>query len=780
MATPISIQQLVDAGVDADSLEVLVNGDENTNVSTRLGEIYPSAKKAMYTLFANGGLPAQPFTTKALMLDSSLIDGSYAQVVNDDVNNGLYLKTSGVWSKTDYDPVSQSESYVNPAIFQLLDISNFISGSFIYIDGTALNSNDFSATGYIKINASTSYDIYTEIAGNARNAWYDKDKVFISAFGENQNGLISTTSPPNSYYLRVSYQNISTKTPFVKTSSFNYDIKKVVSIVEQHASNINSTQVFDEGVDLNTVLTSIEAQQNVISAKQNKIIGQMDLMDDKENPYFINTSEFVKAVNTPTSFSVVDVSSRTSDNVMVVSNSNAFVLNGSCVIYDSTANKYTSHNVIKIDGNSITVVPNLPTNPSKAQTMHDVALGQHLGLYGYKGLADFMLEQTQRYSYKKDGSLIFGYNPPNYPAASVWNNANITSDGTTTAIPVKLIGTAGNGGFVTGTTNLTKGCLHVTNLNIGIGANTQYLSASYSFKDAVVGNGYELSFNAQDSNGFIEIPLAVRNDAYTSSVDSSQQTTSGKARLQVLNGTTLIHNAVYNAGQVHHVFVDFTATKTITVRVLCEENKPTSTFLSGVFGYSKSDTTSTDVIFSDGDVVAFLGDSWTQYPVAADIGETGQIRPDGSVSDGSQWLSRRMREKLLLQGKDVTMLNMGFGGQTSRWGKYWVNTIIALNPKPTHCVVCFYINDSNSIGNPSNTFYDFDPNDMFVNKPESSGGINGRTASYDEWLDNIEFICDRLIASGIKPIVMMPSQTASVSQAQVIRASQLNKVATGF
>ena len=99
MAEPITIQKLIDASLDSDSLEVLVNGDENTDVNTRLGESYPSAKKAIKEMFENGGLPATPFETKALMTASSLADGTYAVVTNDvTTSNGVYLKKSGVWN----------------------------------------------------------------------------------------------------------------------------------------------------------------------------------------------------------------------------------------------------------------------------------------------------------------------------------------------------------------------------------------------------------------------------------------------------------------------------------------------------------------------------------------------------------------------------------------------------------------------------------------------------------------------------------------------------------
>lgn len=121
MAGAITMQGLIDASMDSDSLETLVNGDDDTQVTTRTGETYPSAKKAIKTMFQNGALPATPFPTYAKMQTegASLTDGKYAQVTDDKLvvddvaggNNGFYIKTSGAWVKSDYDPVMQANAY---------------------------------------------------------------------------------------------------------------------------------------------------------------------------------------------------------------------------------------------------------------------------------------------------------------------------------------------------------------------------------------------------------------------------------------------------------------------------------------------------------------------------------------------------------------------------------------------------------------------------------------------------------------------------------------------
>lgn len=76
-----------------------------------VAEAKVETKEALNTVIENGGLPAKPFATKALMTASALVDGDYAQVTDDTVNNGLYVKTAGAWVKSEYDPLTQAREY---------------------------------------------------------------------------------------------------------------------------------------------------------------------------------------------------------------------------------------------------------------------------------------------------------------------------------------------------------------------------------------------------------------------------------------------------------------------------------------------------------------------------------------------------------------------------------------------------------------------------------------------------------------------------------------------
>ena len=113
VADILTMQDLANGHLDVKALGDAANGDENTIVTTRTGNTYPSAERAINIMFQNGGLPAKPFATKALLQSSALVDGQYAMVTDDTVNNGLYVKTAGAWVKSAYDPLTQAKAYTD-------------------------------------------------------------------------------------------------------------------------------------------------------------------------------------------------------------------------------------------------------------------------------------------------------------------------------------------------------------------------------------------------------------------------------------------------------------------------------------------------------------------------------------------------------------------------------------------------------------------------------------------------------------------------------------------
>lgn len=85
------------------------------------------------------------FKTKALMDASALPDGADAQVTDDTVNHGLYVKTAGAWVKSDYDPLTQAKSYTDEARDYTESLVEHNSNDYLEIRVDA-NGNLYSAT----------------------------------------------------------------------------------------------------------------------------------------------------------------------------------------------------------------------------------------------------------------------------------------------------------------------------------------------------------------------------------------------------------------------------------------------------------------------------------------------------------------------------------------------------------------------------------------------------------------------------------------------------------
>lgn len=107
------VQVMTDGQEDAKTLSVVVNGDEQTQVETRLGESYPSVKKAIKSM-TQAGVGFTPFESKNLMILSDLENGAYAIVTNDTTeNSGLYLKKAIGWTKVSWDVDDRQKDYAN-------------------------------------------------------------------------------------------------------------------------------------------------------------------------------------------------------------------------------------------------------------------------------------------------------------------------------------------------------------------------------------------------------------------------------------------------------------------------------------------------------------------------------------------------------------------------------------------------------------------------------------------------------------------------------------------
>lgn len=195
MADAISIQELIDARTDAKTLEEAVNGDAVTTVLSRLGETYPTLsnalnqidskldsadtqiKQGITNLFESGGLPATPFATKALMTASALVDGDFAMVTDDTVNNGLYVKTAGAWVKSEYDPLAQAKADATNKANAAESAAN------LYTKSIASHSNDQDIL-----------EVHVDALGNPYKIIYADGSEFLSGVDESIQDKLSIAS----------------------------------------------------------------------------------------------------------------------------------------------------------------------------------------------------------------------------------------------------------------------------------------------------------------------------------------------------------------------------------------------------------------------------------------------------------------------------------------------------------------------------------------------------------------------------------------------------------
>lgn len=183
----LTMQDLANGHLDVKALGEAANGDENTIVTTRTGNTYPSAERAINIMFQNGGLPATPFKTKALMTASALANDKYAMVTDDTDNNGLYVKTAGAWVKSDYDPLKQAKSTIS-SITSTLDLSE-LSGSYALTFSAALQLiPDFMKKTGLTITYNNQYPL-TYVSNNLDSSNWTNPRLWIAQIYNDDTGI---------------------------------------------------------------------------------------------------------------------------------------------------------------------------------------------------------------------------------------------------------------------------------------------------------------------------------------------------------------------------------------------------------------------------------------------------------------------------------------------------------------------------------------------------------------------------------------------------------------
>lgn len=284
------MQDLANGHLDVKALGEAANGDENTIVTTRTGNTYPSAERAINIMFKNGGLPATPFPTKALMTASALVDGKYAQVTDDTVNNGLYVKTAGAWVKSGYDPLGQAKSYADASKLDLASITyaytdgNIVGNKTKTVEGYGLNTlrNYGAGTTYTSkiIPVSAGYDLhvlndkanYSASAGNGYAFFDDDPSVNVSAIRITDNRVAAVDPTTSLKYERVTVP-VGAKY-LVINSRFNTDINWAIHKGVFSSSYEQGTEVL---LSVNGATIKEQLKPSLINTLEqgNKVMGDL-------------------------------------------------------------------------------------------------------------------------------------------------------------------------------------------------------------------------------------------------------------------------------------------------------------------------------------------------------------------------------------------------------------------------------------------------------------------------------------------------------------------------
>ena len=289
-----------------------------------------------------------------------------------------------------------------------------------------------------------------------------------------------------------------------------------------------------------------------IKSELGVVLNEWDLIMDANRPLFVPTWEYTKSHKIGAASQSFAILSRDSASQFTVAagKGSTLAVDGSVAIYDASADRYTSHGIIAIAGDTVTVADTLPATCSTCEPMHDAVNGQHLSRHGYRGLADFIASYSRRFGFRKS-SRLFAYHPP-ITRGIAFNNPDIYAlDGVTNVIDVDTLGGAAGGGYVTGTTDLPRACAaNSADTNITQQSLTNYLSRAYLVQDSGAGKGIQFSFAGKSVDGFMEIPIAAARVSYA----SGSQTTTGRVRLEVLADGNAVFDQAYTAGKPAYIF----------------------------------------------------------------------------------------------------------------------------------------------------------------------------------------------------------------------------------
>ncbi|AUR92170.1 SGNH hydrolase-type esterase domain protein [Vibrio phage 1.170.O._10N.261.52.C3] len=742
------------------------------------------------------------YATKSLMdADLTPPDQAIAYVTNDTTttNNGTYRKSgasgSGSWIQSSSDLASQAYQQATDNKSTLDSINgiqyrtnrdNIEPGLVQYTDGAIFTPN---GTWFYNLRQVAGGEIVTvkgaTLSGLAGHAWYDEDMQFISGIQVSDGEF---TLPPEARYLGVSCRNLETTlSSFDVKLNGKYNIELLKESLTKHPAITNTDLVTalttsDPTATLTALLDKMLATSEAIAETARNNANKIDEITDESSPIFIDPTEFFHgAVSRSAEGEGTATPTRISNNSFSLSSTDASelaaVLNqGIAVSGGDYVNTTVQVTGIETNGSTTTytTLQTLPDPLVQVSAIGQGGNGQHLSRIAQKAYAEMVADAIDRYNYRKDA--LIDYNP------SYLKRINFNDPSAYSRINDELlyewvkIGGATGGGLVDGTTDLARSISITNDVNMSSEPYARPLGSCHLLRQGVAGQGLEYNKRLGVVSGFFEATFAAEAVSY-----DSGQVTSGSGTLVVIADGIEVSRVTVTPPEYKKIHVDINAVNELKVQWFIDNSVPTSLSLGSMAFYTKNENQTPDRIISSSDVVAVFADSWGTFP-NLEVGEDSALRPDGTPLGGLGYMSEHMRDYLANKNINITAPNMSRGGQTSEWARFWVESIANLSPRPTHCIVHFSINDNNSAdeyesGAPSG--YDFDPENQWGQLDSDQGGIFG-SVNNKRWFDNMKYISDYLLKSGIKPIIILPPYTSSLGQSQAIQRYFKAPMYSGF
>jgi len=140
MADIITREQLENASLDADSLELFISGTDAEDVLTRLGQIYPTLAKLVRVLMETGGWKAYA-TEAALLATTPIVNPSVGYAFD---TKKLYLWNGTTWINEGLSQYEQSKLYTDDLLPQknlAVGLVELVSSTPRLISGIGVNYN---------------------------------------------------------------------------------------------------------------------------------------------------------------------------------------------------------------------------------------------------------------------------------------------------------------------------------------------------------------------------------------------------------------------------------------------------------------------------------------------------------------------------------------------------------------------------------------------------------------------------------------------------------------